>query len=353
MQDVYEELERRLDDLATGFPATESRIEMKILKRLFTEEEAHIFLQVSPFLEPLDAIAPRLNRSTEETAEILEQMAKKGLLFRQRKDDLMRYAAVPYVVGFFEYQVNNIDQEIAQDMEQYFEAGFGRTLQSFKTPVLRSIPINREIAAEWPIAPYEDVMQIVEGQDVIAIAPCICRTMTDHVDQRCDKPKENCFIFGSHAHYYVENGLGRYISKVEAKEIVKRNDEAGLVMQPFNSQKVAGMCSCCGDCCGMLRSLKMQPSPAEAVQSNYYATVDAKECAGCETCLERCQMEAIAIVDEIAQVDLNRCIGCGLCVTTCATEAMQFIKKPEIEQYLPPESGGATYMRIAQERGKI
>jgi len=353
MQDVYEELERRLDDLATGFPATESRIEMKILKRLFTEEEAHIFLQVSPFLEPLDAIAPRLNRSTEETAEILEQMAKKGLLFRQRKDDLMRYAAVPYVVGFFEYQVNNIDQEIAQDMEQYFEAGFGRTLQSFKTPVLRSIPINREIAAEWPIAPYEDVMQIVEGQDVIAIAPCICRTMTDHVDQRCDKPKENCFTFGSHAHYYVENGLGRYISKVEAKEIVKRNDEAGLVMQPFNSQKVAGMCSCWGDCCGMLRSLKMQPSPAEAVQSNYYATVDAKECAGCETCLERCQMEAIAIVDEIAQVDLNRCIGCGLCVTTCATEAMQFIKKPEIEQYLPPESGGATYMRIAQERGKI
>ncbi len=97
----------------------------------------------------------------------------------------------------------------------------------------------------------------------------------------------------------------------------------------------------------------MQPSPAEAVQSNYYAEVDAEECAGCETCLDRCQMEAIAMVDEIAQVDLNRCIGCGLCVTTCDTEAMQFVKKPATEQYLPPKSGGATYMRIAQERGKI
>ncbi len=353
MQDVYEELQQRLDDLATGFPATESRVEMKILKRLFTEEEAQIFLQVSPFLEPTDAIAPRLNRSTEETAEVLEQMAKKGLLFRQRKDDLVRYAAVPYVVGFFEYQVNNIDPEIARDMEQYFEAGFGHTLQSFKTPVLRTIPINYQIAAEWPIAPYEDVMQIVEGQDVIAIASCICRIMTDHVDQRCDKPKENCFTFGSHANYYVENGLGRYINKEEAKEIIKHNDEAGLVMQPFNSQKAAGMCSCCGDCCGMLRSLKMQPSPAEAVKSNYYAKVDVEECVGCETCLDRCQMDAIAMVDEIAQVDLNRCIGCGLCVTTCTAEAMQFVKKPETEQYLPPKSGGATYMRIAQERGKI
>jgi len=79
--------------------------------------------------------------------------------------------------------------------------------------------------------------------------------------------------------------MGRYISKEEAREIVKRNEEVGLVMQPFNSQQVGGMCSCCGDCCGMLRSLKKQPVPAASVQSNYYAEVDAEECAGCETCL--------------------------------------------------------------------
>ena len=30
----------------------------------------------------------------------------------------------------------------------------------------------------------------------------------------------------------------------EAKAIVKKNEEEGLVMQPFNSQKVGGMCSC-------------------------------------------------------------------------------------------------------------
>ena len=31
------------------------------------------------------------------------------------------------------------------------------------------------------------------------------------------------FMFGSHAHYYVENGMGRYISKEKAHEIAKRN----------------------------------------------------------------------------------------------------------------------------------
>ena len=160
-------------------------------------------------------------------------------------------------------------------------------------------------------------------------------------------------MFGSHAHYYVENGMGRYIDKEEAREIVKRNDEVGLVMQPFNSQKMGGMCSCCGDCCGMLRSLKKQPNPAAAVQSNYFADVDAEACIGCETCLERCQMEAIDMVKDKAVINLDRCIGCGLCVTTCSTEAAQLIRRPDEQLYEPPVTGTMTYMAIMKERGKI
>ena len=138
-----------------------------------------------------------------------------------------------------------------------------------------------------------------------------------------------------------------------AKAIVKKNEEEGLVMQPFNSQKVGGMCSCCGDCCGVLRSLKMHPSPAEMVQSNYFARVDDAECTGCETCVDRCQIEAIEVVDGISTIDLNRCIGCGLCVTTCPVDAIELIKKPEDQLYEPPKTGTETYIRIMQERGKI
>jgi MinD superfamily P-loop ATPase len=147
--------------------------------------------------------------------------------------------------------------------------------------------------------------------------------------------------------------LGRYITTEEAKEIIKKNEEEGLVMQPFNSQKVGGMCSCCGDCCGMLRSLKKQPNPAEAVQSNYYARVDEELCTGCETCVDRCQMDAIDVVDGISTILLNRCIGCGLCATTCPEEAIRLIKKSEDQLYQPPQTGGETVVRIMQERGKI
>ena len=353
MEDIYEKLRARLDDLANGYPATESKIEIRLLKRLFTEEEAELYMQLSPFLEKPRDVAKRLSRDVGELEPILEHMARKGLLFRLRKGDLIRYSAVPYVVGIFEHQLNRMDEGFARDHEEYFETAFGKTIQSFKTPILRTIPINRQLVAEYPVAPFEDVLQIIENQKKIAVAPCVCRTTTRLVGKECDKPMENCFSFGSHAEYYVENKMGRFISIDEAKEIVKKNEEAGLVMQPFNSQKIGGMCSCCGDCCGVLRSLKMHPSPAHTVQSNYFAQVDDLECTGCETCLERCQMDAIDVTDGIAAIDLDRCIGCGLCVTTCPVDAIELVKKPEDQLYEPPKSGAETYIKIMQERGKI
>ena len=353
MADAYEKLRERLDDMATGYPESETKIEIKLLKKIFNEDEADLFLQLMPFLEKPADVAKRLNRDIEEIAELMEQMANKGLLFRKRKGDRVRYAAVPYVVGLFEHQVKTMDEEFASDHEEYFESVFGRTIQAFKTPVLRTIPIDRQLVADWPVAPYEDVLQIIDDQHKIAIASCVCRTTTQLAGKKCDKPMENCFLFGSHADFYVENGMGRYISVDEAKEIVTNNEKAGLVMQPFNSQKIGGMCSCCGDCCNALRSLKMHPRPAEMVQSNYFAQVDDDLCTGCETCLERCQMEAIDVVDGLANVDLDRCIGCGLCVTTCPDEAILLNKKPEDQLYEPPKSGVETYMRIAVERGKM
>jgi NAD-dependent dihydropyrimidine dehydrogenase PreA subunit len=353
MTDVYEKLRAHLDNMATGFPETESKIEIKLLKRLFTEPEADLFMQLAPLLQEPVEVAQRLNRDPEHVAEMMEQMAKKGLLFRKRYDDAVRYAAVPYVVGIFEFQLNAMDEEYARDNEEYFESAFGKSVQAFKTPVLRSIPINRQIVADWPVAPYEDVLQIIDNQKRIAVTRCICRTQSSLVGKECDKPLENCFSFGSHADYYVENGLGRYITKEDAKAIIIKSEQDGLVMQPFNAQNVGGMCSCCGDCCGVLRSLKKQPKPAEAVQSNYFARVEDELCTGCETCLERCQMDAIDMTDGLAGINLDRCIGCGLCVTTCPTEAILLIKKPEDQQYVPPESGAETYIRIAQERGKM
>ena len=353
MQDVYQTLREKLDDMAVGFPATESGVEIRILKRLFTESEAELFVKLSLLLQSPKDVAEKLNQDEKDISVQLEEMAQKGLLFRVRKGERVRYSAVPYVVGIYEFQLNKMDASFAKDHEEYFHVAFGKELQGFQTPVLRTIPIDRQLVADYPVAPFEDVLNIIEAQKTIAVAPCVCRTTKQLVGEPCDKPVERCFSFGSHAAYYVENKMGRYITKEEARELIIANEKAGLVMQPFNSEKVGGMYSCCGCCCGVLRSIKAQPVPADAVKSNYFAEVDKDLCTGCETCIERCQMDAITLVDDLADIDIDRCIGCGLCVTTCPTEAMQLIKKAETEQYVPPKSGVETYIRIAQERGRL
>ena len=47
MDDLYERLAEFVDDLPAGYPRTESGIELKILKMLFTPEEAELFMHLS------------------------------------------------------------------------------------------------------------------------------------------------------------------------------------------------------------------------------------------------------------------------------------------------------------------
>ncbi len=354
MDNLYEQLRERLDSLSTGFPRTKKRTDIAILKRLFTGEDASLFLQMSPVLEtPADA-AKRLGRGEDELARHMEEMAKRGLLFRLRRPGSVKYGAIPFVIGIMEFQVGRLDKSLARDLEENYEAGFGPSIAATATPLMRAVPINRDVAAGASIAPFDDVMKIIGGQKTIMVADCFCRKTSRLLEKGCGMPVEACFSFGSQADFYVENGMGRYVSADEAKSIVKKNlDAAPLVIQMANTQKGGGFCMCCGDCCGMLRSLKMQPKPAEAAKSNYRAAVDSASCTGCGVCTDRCQMDAIEMRDAIAAIDYNRCIGCGNCVTGCPSEAVKLEKKREESRYTPPDNFIATYMQIAKERGKM
>ncbi len=118
-EDVYRKLQQRLDQYSLGFPATESGIEIKILRYLFSEKDAALFLALSPALETPKAVAARLERPVAEVVGPLEDMALRGLLFRLEKQGTVKYGAIPFVHGLFEFQVKNLSQELALMVEQY------------------------------------------------------------------------------------------------------------------------------------------------------------------------------------------------------------------------------------------
>jgi electron transport complex protein RnfB len=350
--DIFRELQKRLDGYSLGFPATDSGIELEILRELFTEEDAEMFLNLTQKLETPEDVARRIGRPSDEVAAQLSDMSQRGLLFRNQKGDTVRYGAIPFVHGLFEFQVANLDRHLAGLLERYIEEGFHNAIATGATAFLRPVPVQRTIEVLHNVAAYEDASEILRKAGKIVVADCICRKQKGLVDQGCDKPLEACFMFGSMGQYYVDRGMGREVGTDEAIRILTEAQEAGLVTQPATAQNPGGMCNCCGDCCGVLSSLKRHPKPAEMVLSNYFAEVDRNECSGCETCLERCQMGAIEMnEDELAEIDLDRCIGCGLCVAACPQEAIQLTPKPEAQRRTPPENAAGQMAYMAQTRG--
>lgn len=80
MTDVYQRLAHHLDRLPAGYPATEDGVELRILQRLFSAEEAEIALGLTMLPETTAAIAKRLGRDMTLLAPILETMSRKGLI---------------------------------------------------------------------------------------------------------------------------------------------------------------------------------------------------------------------------------------------------------------------------------
>lgn len=352
MNKVYQNLAKHLDNLPGGFPPSDSGVELRILKRLFTPGEAEIAVALSMLPEPAAAIAERLNMDESSMAQLLESMSKKGLIFSMHKQGQDLYMAAQFVVGIWEYHVNDLDKELIKDVNEYLPHLMQNVWMKQKTKQLRVIPISKSVAAEMSIMPYEEAEKIIQKQSKIVVAPCICRKEHNIMAKGCGKPLEACLIFGSGAYYYEKNGLGRSIPKDQALDILNKASEAGLVLQPGNSQKPSNICLCCGCCCQILKNLKDLDQPAKAVHSNFYATVNQENCTACDICKDRCQMDAIT-VEDTAQIDLQRCIGCGLCVVSCDFEAMCLVEKDQADRWIPPSDTFKSYLNIARERGLI
>jgi len=353
-RDIYQELRKQLDMYSLGFPATESGIELKILKKLFNKDDAELFITMTQKIETVEEIAKRVDKPAEEIAARLEDMVERGLLFRSKRAEAPRYAAIPFVHGLYEFQLKSLDRELAKMVEQYHKDGFAKNFHNIGGMFLRTIPVRKSVDVTHHVAAYDDAVEILKSKDKIVVADCICRKSKKIMGSGCDKKMEACFMFGSMGQLYIDRGMGRRVDLDEAVSILKEAQESGLVTQPATTQNPAGMCNCCGDCCGVLLSIKEHPRPAELVRSNYFAAADREQCTGCEACLERCQMDALQMDgDNKAVVDRDRCIGCGLCVITCPAEAMRLMPKPEEEHTKPPATGAEQMLLMARNRGLL
>lgn len=353
MADIYTKLRERLDMFPQGFPQTKSGVEMEILRGLFSEDEAELMLSLRPYPEPPSAVAERTGRDEKELGEKLYDMSRRGLILRGRvSEDEVFYFLAPWVVGIWEFQLKNLTDDNIKLYEKYHEEAMVPSREGIKTAGFRVIPVEQEIQESSEVESFEKVSDIIENSSRFAVADCICRKEAEMFGHACDKLMEGCMMFDMAAAYYIENEFGREITKEEARQVLAKAEEDGLVHHSSNhlGQKIF-ICNCCGCCCKALAHVTKHNHPDAIAKSNYYAVVEEDECTACETCVDRCQVGAIKI-DDVAVIDKEACIGCGLCVSTCPTEAISMTRK-SADEAVPIFADDAEMLQsLAKEKGK-
>jgi NAD-dependent dihydropyrimidine dehydrogenase PreA subunit len=322
-------------------------VELRLLKRLFTPKEAKLAVYLTLNREEAKIIAHRAKLILGEAEQRLREMARKGLIFSIETEGAPAlYQAVPWVVGIYEFQVNNPDESFFRDVNEYV-CTRSKISRPQPIPQMRTIPIARSIEPHLEALPYERAEELVKTHKKFAVAPCICRRKAEKIGVGCDAPKETCLIFGEWADYYVRNGIARYIDQSEVSNILTIADKANLVLQPNNSREMVVMCCCCGCCCGILTRLKSHPRPSELVASPFRARHESESCEGCRACVDRCQMNALILEGDRVVLNSPRCIGCGLCVSTCPTGSLTLVRKPANEQIKMPINMDATWRELS------
>ena len=254
---LYTRLREYIDRFSVGMNKTESGVEIEILRRIFTPDEAELYLSMTDCLEPATAIAERSGRPLAETERILAKMGKKGLLFFKTLGDEKRYAVAPYMHGLYEHQAYRKDRELSTLFDTYLTSGFIPKDRS-----LRTVPIHREVNAEAPVLPFDDIKKIIMEKKKIGLFHCPCALHSRAMGGQIESPTEVCMAFDFYAEFYVEEmKIGRWITADEALDILLKTEEAGLVHQVGgNRENTECICNCNSTFCGILKFIKLFPS---------------------------------------------------------------------------------------------
>ncbi|MGD8633722.1 MAG: 4Fe-4S binding protein, partial [Anaerolineales bacterium] len=309
----YRRLAARLNSLPNAYPPTDSGVELKLLAKLFSPEQAELASHLRLPKETAIEIARRLDREPGETRKMLKSMARAGLISAGRSEHGIGYSLMPFVVGIYEMQIEQIDQEMAELFETYYQEAFGSAL-GYKPSFHRVVPIQQSVRFDNQIQPYEHVNSILESAKSWGVMDCICRKQKALVGDPCDHPVEVCMVLGSVPGAFDASGTIRSLTMDQARETLQMAAQAGLVHCVSNSQRgLHYICNCCTCSCGILRGIADLGVSNVVARSSYVNTIDLDLCIECELCLDECPFEAISSATSI-QIDPERCVGCGVCV---------------------------------------
>ena len=178
------------------------------------------------------------------------------------------------------------------------------------------------------VIPYQRARSIImKNPGRIVALECPCRAAREHP---C-LPMDVCLIVGDPFASFVrehEPKRSRWITRDEAIEIMRAEDERGHVHHAFFKDAMLNrfyaICNCCKCCCGAMQA--QRNGVPMLASSGYVSQVDEILCIGCGDCNPYCQFGALEVVDGFNRVDYDKCMGCGVCTSKCVQGALSLVR---------------------------
>lgn len=336
----YLKLQKRLDDAAQGAP--ESNALYKILEILFTEEEAELVCVLPLKFFTIERASKLWKKSYNESKEILDELAAKGILLDFENKDEQNYVLAPTMAGFFEFSLMRTDgkfntkvlselfHEYINQEDDFVKRIFGNYTQADR------VFLQEEVMPETSvILDYEKATHVIDTATCISVGRCYCRHKMEHAGGACDNPQNVCLTFNNSAKSLVKHKIAKQITKEEANKILDECVKLGLVQIGDNVQEgINWICNCCSCCCEAINAYK-KLGYAPNLTSNFVCENNIYKCTACGICVKKCPVEAIEIENKenknFAEVNQERCFGCGVCVRFCPTKSLGMIRKKEMQ----------------------
>jgi Pyruvate/2-oxoacid:ferredoxin oxidoreductase delta subunit len=316
-----------------------------LVEELFDLEEAEINNALPRRPTTINEIATKTGRTHEQVSEALERMAGRGLCGVSKTSDGELYRGLPFMPGIFEFIFigggeSEWEKTVARLIHAYKKAySEAKGIEKITYPLTRVIPVARTIRAGNTIHTYDQVMTYIGKYDAIGVGACYCRHAAKlRGEELHGMPVGVCMWFGEIAENITERLGGRRVTKEEAREMVDRCEEAGLIHMSRNTtDEIDFMCNCDRWHCEVVGQVLKQPRPGLVFNSGFKPTFDAERCVACETCIERCPPDALTMGEANGPVvNTDRCFGCGVCATGCPEGAIEMENKPGFDT--PPKT---------------
>lgn len=361
VQQIYQDLLDYVDSLSFGYHTDDPEIkaagaDTAMLKEFYTPQDAlyTIDMPKDDFFLP-EWFAEKENLTSDQANETLLDMAKRGLIYREKRDDgNIWYHNAPAAHGIFEFHAGKaMNLGWIGPLFQTLGTGTLQVCYNAGVPFYRCVPLGKEVVKDEALLPEDDIFAKLKTHRRFCVSPCACiQAVRDTLGaDNCQHPEGVCLQTDAMADFYLDDlNLGKEISEEQAEAILRKSIDRGLCIQTTYAKDNEIICQCNVCHCGILPALKNWPGDAAGAVTNYVIEHDRDACVQCGTCAEVCTMKVIEIADEGYPQITGSCIGCGQCVRNCTGDARILVRKPDNQIAEYPDTVWETYAVMEQNR---